>query len=40
MGTRKLFIVVGIFQAHGNETQSEWGIEDKLILAEMERSPP
>lgn len=40
MVTRKLFVRVGVFRARGNETQSEWGIADKLILAEMERSPP
>jgi hypothetical protein len=32
MGTRKLFVRVGVFTARGNE--------DKMILAELERPPP
>jgi len=40
MGTRKLLVWVGAFTVQGKCPEGEWGIEDKLILAELERSPP
>ena len=40
MGTRKLLVRAGVFAARGKCPEGEWGTEDKLILAKLERPPP